>query len=177
MVTSWGVHIIEAIQLFEEPEPIRNLLLSPKKVGYLLLPIRRGPPKPVGTCGFQQQEGGCHFAMAARWGGKRYYLLVLLLVHYHNYFFLLPKLNPTANHLHQRTQMIIYIFSFASCNHRASCMWAILKVSCKYRWPTAACTEAVRSVCWRETPTAPGTDSSRNVLDSRLGRTREYLQD
>lgn len=46
MLVSNGVHIIEAVPLFERPEPFQNLLLSPEKVSRLQPSLGAPPPPP-----------------------------------------------------------------------------------------------------------------------------------
>uniref|UniRef100_A0A8B9G2J1 Semaphorin 4A n=1 Tax=Amazona collaria TaxID=241587 RepID=A0A8B9G2J1_9PSIT len=105
-------HIVESIQLFGTPEPVKNLLLAPGKV---------------------QRDGD----------GAR----------------TIPKDGMGS----------IPLLSL----RRASSMWVTPLESSKCRWPTAACTGAAPSACWRGTPTAAGAARRGPASPPAAPRTRE----
>ncbi|XP_054848241.1 semaphorin-4A [Eublepharis macularius] len=62
VVTARGTHIIEEIQLFEEPEPVRNLLLSPEK-GTLYVGYSKGVLQvPLANCSMYRSCAECVLA-------------------------------------------------------------------------------------------------------------------
>uniref|UniRef100_A0A8C0HN94 Semaphorin 4A n=1 Tax=Buteo japonicus TaxID=224669 RepID=A0A8C0HN94_9AVES len=55
-----GPHIVESIQLFERPEPVKNLLLAPGKVAGLGVFSPRHPPVLLAPVCHRHRAAGCH---------------------------------------------------------------------------------------------------------------------